>query len=319
MGLNKINKRKAFVDFIRLQKKEKKMKKILVFGSLNIDIVYSLDHIVRPGETILSTSIEKNAGGKGLNQACAISKTGLDVYMAGCVGEDGDMLIDTLSSFGVNVDNVKRVEVPTGNAIIERSRDGQNSIILYAGANRVIDKTMIDCVLASFSPGDIIVLQNEINGLSEIIKKASENGMYVVFNPAPFDKSVFSLPLEKVNLLVVNEIEGAGVAGKGEDATYEEILDALKEKYRDNEVIMTCGKNGSYWQKGDKRIYEKARVVDAVDTTAAGDTFIGYFIASREKGYDIEDAMKYATIASSITVTRKGAAGSVPKGEEVFN
>ncbi len=82
---------------------------------------------------------------------------------------------------------------------------------------------------------------------------------------------------------------------------------------------MTCGKNGSYWQKGDKRIYEKVRVVDAVDTTAAGDTFIGYFIASREKGYDTEDAMKYATIASSITVTRKGAAGSVPKGEEVFN
>ena len=236
------------------------MKKILVFGSLNIDIVYSLDHIVRPGETILSSSIEKNAGGKGLNQACAISKTGLDVYMAGCVGEDGDMLIDTLSSFGVNVDNVKRLDVPTGNAIIERSRDGQNSIILFAGANRAIDETLIDCVLASFSTGDIIVLQNEINGLSEIIKKASEKGMYVVFNPAPFDESVFSLPLENVNLLVVNEIEGAGVAGKGDDATYEEILDALKDKYRDNEVIMTCGKNGSYWQKGDKRIFEKARM-----------------------------------------------------------
>ena len=294
------------------------MKKILVFGSLNIDIVYSLDHIVRPGETILSSSIEKNAGGKGLNQACAISKTGLDVYMAGCVGEDGDILIDTLSSFGVNVDNVKRLDVPTGNAIIERSLDGQNSIILFAGANRAIDETLIDCVLASFSTGDIIVLQNEINGLSEIIKKASEKGMYVVFNPAPFDESVFSLPLEKVNLLVVNEIEGAGVAGKGDDATYEEILDALKDKYRDNEVIMTCGKNGSYWQKGDKRIFEKARVVDAVDTTAAGDTFIGYFIASREMGYDTEDAMKYATIASSITVTRKGAAGSVPEGKEVF-
>ena len=294
------------------------MKKILVFGSLNIDIVYSLDHIVRPGETILSSSIEKNAGGKGLNQACAISKTGLDVYMAGCVGEDGDMLIDTLSSFGVNVDNVKRLDVPTGNAIIERSLDGQNSIILFAGANRAIDETLIDCVLASFSTGDIIVLQNEINGLSEIIKKASEKGMYVVFNPAPFDESVFSLPLKNVNLLVVNEIEGAGVAGKGDDATYEEILDALKDKYRDNEVIMTCGKNGSYWQKGDERIFEKARVVDAVDTTAAGDTFIGYFIASREMGYDTEDAMKYATIASSITVTRKGAAGSVPEGKEVF-
>ena len=95
------------------------MKKILVFGSLNIDIVYSLDHIVRPGETILSSDIEKNPGGKGLNQACAISKTGLDVYMAGCVGEDGDMLLDTLSSFGVDVSNVKSVSVPTGNAIIE--------------------------------------------------------------------------------------------------------------------------------------------------------------------------------------------------------
>ena len=139
------------------------MKKILVFGSLNIDIVYSLDHIVRPGETILSSSIEKNAGGKGLNQACAISKTGLDVYMAGCVGEDGDMLIDTLSSFGVNVDNVKRLDVPTGNAIIERSRDGQNSIILFAGANRAIDETLIDCVLASFSTGYKSVRENDSN------------------------------------------------------------------------------------------------------------------------------------------------------------
>ena len=294
------------------------MKKILVFGSLNIDIVYSLDHIVRPGETILSSDIEKNPGGKGLNQACAISKTGLDVYMAGCVGEDGDMLLDTLSSFGVDVSNVKSVSVPTGNAIIERSKDGQNSIILFAGANRVIDKMMIDDVIASFEEDDIIVLQNEINGLEYIIEKASEKGMYVVFNPAPFDSSVFSLPLDKVNLLVVNEIEGAGIADKDDNATYEDILDALREKYRENEVIMTCGCNGSYWQKSDERIYQEALKVDAVDTTAAGDTFIGYFIASRELGHTVKEAMRYATVASSITVTRKGAAGSVPEGNEVF-
>ena len=294
------------------------MKKILVFGSLNIDIVYSLDHIVRPGETILSSDIEKNPGGKGLNQACAISKTGLDVYMAGCVGEDGDMLLDTLSSFGVDVSNVKSVSVPTGNAIIERTKDGQNSIILFAGANRVIDKMMIDDVVASFEEDDIIVLQNEINGLEYIIEKASEKGMYVVFNPAPFDPSVFSLPLDKVNLLVVNEIEGAGIAGKDNNSTYEDILDALREKYRKTEVIMTCGCNGSYWQKNDERIYQEALKVDAVDTTAAGDTFIGYFIASRELGHTVKESMKYATVASSITVTRKGAAGSVPEGNEVF-
>ena len=294
------------------------MKKILVFGSLNIDIVYSLDHIVRPGETILSSDIEKNPGGKGLNQACAISKTGLDVYMAGCVGEDGDMLLDTLSSFGVDVSNVKSVSVPTGNAIIERSKDGQNSIILFAGANRVIDKMVIDDVIASFEEDDIIVLQNEINGLEYIIEKASEKGMYVVFNPAPFDPSVFSLPLDKVNLLVVNEIEGAGIADKDDNATYEDILDALREKYRKTEVIMTCGCNGSYWQKNDERIYQEALKVDAVDTTAAGDTFIGYFIASRELGHTVKESMRYATVASSITVTRKGAAGSVPEGNEVF-
>ena len=299
--------------------REEKMKKIRVFGSLNIDIVYSLEHIVRPGETLLSSNIEKNAGGKGLNQACAIAKTGLDVYMAGCVGEDGDMLLETLSSFGVDVSNVKRVKTPTGNAIIQRSGDGQNSIILFAGANRVIEKSMVDSVLSSFSQGDIIVLQNEINGLDEIIRGAKDKGMYVVFNPAPFDSSVFTLPLEKVDLLVVNEIEGAGVAGKSEDASYIEILDAILEKYPKNEVIMTCGKNGSYWQKGKNRIFEKALTVDAVDTTAAGDTYIGYFIASRELGYDTKKAMEYATLASSVTVTRKGAAGSVPEGREVFS
>lgn len=294
------------------------MNKVLVFGSLNIDIVYSLDHIVKPGETLLSSALEKNAGGKGLNQASAIARTGLPVYMAGKVGEDGRFLLDTLSSFSVDTTLVDVVPSPSGNAIIERSRDGQNSIILFAGTNREITPDIVEKTLSSFGEGDVLVLQNEINALDEIIERASAKGMYIVLNPAPFDSSVFSLPLEKVNLLVVNEIEGAALAGMNEDEGYERILKAIMGHYPENEVVLTCGANGAYWGKGEETIFAPAFKVKAVDTTAAGDTFIGYFLASRLLGYSTKESLTYAAKASSIAVTRIGAAKSVPLGEEVF-
>lgn len=295
------------------------MKKILVFGSLNIDIVYSLDHIVRPGETILSSKIERNAGGKGLNQAIAMAKTGLDVYMAGKIGEDGRFLRDTLSSFLVDVSLVEVSEtMESGNAIIERGKDGENAIILYAGTNREIGRDMVERVLANFSSSDIIVLQNEINNLRLIIEKAKERGMYVVLNPAPFENGVLSLPLSSVDLIVVNEIEGAAMAGLDGSDDYRAILSALSSKYPESEIILTCGAKGAYYRKGENEVFSPSFPTVALDTTAAGDTFIGYFIASRERGYTIEKSMEYASRASSITVSRKGAAASVPQGSEVF-
>ncbi|MGN1164508.1 MAG: ribokinase, partial [Candidatus Ornithospirochaeta sp.] len=284
------------------------MKKILVFGSLNIDIVYSLDHIVRPGETIQSLGIEKNPGGKGLNQAIAMAKTGMKVYMAGKVGRDGKTLTDTLSSFGVDTSNViVSSSTPTGNAIIQRGKDGENSIILSAGTNREIGDDMVGKVLSSFSQGDILVLQNEINNLALIISKAKEKGMYVVLNPAPFDSGVLSLPLGLVDLIVVNEIEGAAMAALDEGSACHTILSVLSRKYPGKEIILTCGKSGAYYRCGDKEVYSPSVETTAVDTTAAGDTFIGYFIASRERGYSVEKAMEYASRASGITVSRKGA------------
>lgn len=295
------------------------MNKVLVFGSLNIDYVYSLDHIVVPGETLSSTAVEKNAGGKGLNQACAIARTGLSVSMAGRIGTDGTFLTGILSSYGVDVSLVDiDSTVPSGNAIIQRSSDGQNSIILFAGTNRTITESMVNSVFSGFGSGDYVVLQNEINNLDLIIRTAKERGMKVVLNPAPFDSSVLSLPLELVDILVVNEIEGAGVCNVEAGADYDALLSGLVAAFPKSEIILTCGSYGAYYGYGSSVVFVPALKVKAVDTTAAGDTFIGYYIASRILGHDVETSMKFATKASSIAVSRKGAAVSVPSSSEVF-
>ena len=294
------------------------MHRIVVFGSLNIDTVYSVDHIVRPGETISSYSVMKNPGGKGLNQASAIARTGLPVFMAGKIGKDGEMLCSVLSSFSVDTSLISVDQNgATGNAMIQVSKEGENSIVLFSGTNGMIDEEYIDYVLSHFDEGDVLVLQNEINMLSSIIGKARARGMYIVFNPAPFDSSVLSLPLSSVDLLVVNEIEGAGLSSV-ESLDHKAVMEELERRFGESEIIMTMGKEGAMYCGKGERHYVPAKAVEAVDTTAAGDTFIGYYIASREKGFIVPEALEYATKASAITVSRKGAAISVPEGWEVY-
>lgn len=294
------------------------MKKVLVYGSVNIDIVYSVSHIVLPGETISSSDIERNAGGKGANQSAALAKAGLETFLAGKIGADGAWILELLNSYGVDTSLVTVSDGMTGNAIIQRASDGQNSIVLFAGTNREIEEAEIDSVLDHFSSGDILVLQNEISGLDRIIRAAREKGMYICLNPAPFDESVFSLPLHLVDLIVVNELEGAALASLPASSGYTEIMDRLTALYPEKDILLTCGSHGAYYCSGDARGYSPIVESKVVDTTAAGDTFIGYFLAAMLDGMPVSRSLDIASKASSITVSRMGAMDSVPVRGEVF-
>ena len=203
----------------------------------------------------------------------------------------------------------------TGHAIIQVDKNAQNSIILFPGENKAIEKVEIDSVLSNFSAGDWIVLQNEINELKYIIDKAYDKDINICFNPAPFDRSILDLPLEKVSLLVVNEIEGAALAGI--DSSFEEVLKTIKQRYPKCNILLTLGSDGSLYYGNNEVVSQNCFKVKAVDTTAAGDTFIGYFLASITDGFDIKDALEIASAASAITVSRNGAMDSIPYKEEV--
>jgi ribokinase len=289
--------------------------KILNFGSLNIDLVYQVPHIVKPGETISASSYQQHAGGKGANQAVALAKAGLPVWHAGTIGKDGLWLLDLLKGFGVHTDLVRQYEGPSGQAIIQVSEEGQNSIFLLGGGNISTTEEQIDQTLSHFGEGDYLVLQNEINLTPQIMKKASERGMKICLNPAPYTEDVKSWPLETLELLVVNEIEGQDLAGQ--EGSFEETLDRLCAAYPGMSILLTAGKEGSYFGRDGEREY--VPIVDApvVDTTAAGDTFFGYFLASRLSGLGVKEAMERATLASSVTVSRPGAMESIPLAEEL--
>jgi len=289
--------------------------KILNYGSLNIDIVYKVPHIVKPGETISASEVQQFAGGKGANQSVALAKAGAPVWHGGTIGSDGEWLLDLLQKFNVKTGLVKRYDGPTGQAIIQVSDEGQNSIFLFGGGNRNNTEAGIDEALSHFGEGDYLVLQNEINLTSVIIEKAHARGMKICLNPAPYTEDVKSWPLNKLELLVVNEIEGQDLAGK--EGSFDETLDTLTKMFPAMGILLTAGKAGAYYGRDEER--EFVPIVDApvVDTTAAGDTFFGYFLAGQLGGLSVRESMERATRASAITVSRPGAMDSIPFAEEV--
>ncbi|MEG1458157.1 MAG: ribokinase [Acetivibrio sp.] len=290
--------------------------KILNFGSCNIDYVYSVDHIVNKGETIASDALHIFSGGKGLNQSIALSKAGAEVYHAGAIGEDGFFLKNMLEESGVNTDYLYiKAELRTGNAMIQRDKKGDNCIILHGGSNKSITKKMIDEVLCHFEKEDLLVLQNEINELPYLVTKAYELGMKIALNPSPMDKEIKKIPLEYINYFVLNEIEAKALTGETEE---EKLADALICKFPKAEIVLTLGEKGSIYAKNDIRLEQKIYQVPVKDTTAAGDTFTGYFLASVMNGISIKESLNRASKASAIAVSRKGAAPSIPRLEEVI-
>jgi ribokinase len=288
---------------------------ILNFGSTNIDIIFAVDHIVQPGETISSKALSRTTGGKGANQSVAVAKAGEhEVFHVGRIGPDGAWIKDKLQQMGVRTDFLEEGETPTGQALIQVAEDGQNSIVLYAGSNKEFTQEGVDAVLDQFGAGDWVMLQNEINLLDYIIRRAHEKSMSICFNPAPFDESVLSLPLDFVNLLVLNEVESEGISGHADPA---QSMEELTRKFPDSEIIITLGKDGVNYGSGQHIRYSFGTWdVPVVDTTAAGDTFIGCYVANIAKGVSVQEALRMASAASSITVMHPGAMDSIPTPDQ---
>ena len=290
--------------------------KILNFGSLNLDLVYQIPHFVRAGETLSTTGFSKGVGGKGLNQSVALAKAGAEVYHAGLIGEDGMMLKDFLAANGVDTRFVRVTDCPSGHAVIQVIPEGNNCIFLNGGANQQVSEAFIAEALKPFAAGDFLVLQNEINMIDKIILAAAEKGMQVVLNPSPIADNLKELPLEKISWFILNEIEGAELSGETEPG---KILDRLTALYPHAKIVLTLGGDGSVYADAQKRVHQSVFKVQAVDTTAAGDTFTGFFFAAMAEGnVSVEDALKRASKASSISVTRPGAAASIPTLSEVL-
>lgn len=294
------------------------MTKVLNFGSLNLDYVYSVDHFVQPGETLSAASQAVNPGGKGLNQSIALARAGAQTCHAGCLGAGGEMLEAILKESGVDTSQLRHVHELQGNAIIQVIPSGENCILLYGGSNQCVTEEQVEATLAAFSENDWLVLQNEINNLPLIVEKAHERGMKIVLNPSPYDKKLSAVDFSKLSWLLVNEVEAAQISGS-DDAG--EAWRLLHERYPALSVLITLGGAGSvaFQIDGDRVITAKqaALRVKAVDTTAAGDTYTGYFIAGLMEGRPLSECMLRASTAAAIGVTRHGAAPSIPSRAEV--
>ncbi len=289
--------------------------KLLNFGSLNLDYTYQVDHFVRPGETEASISRTLVCGGKGLNQSVALAKSGANVYHAGAVGrQDGAILIDTLRRAGVNTDLILEFEdIPSGSAFIQVNPSGENCIVLDGGANQAITRDYIDHVLSRFVNGDWLVLQNEISELPYLIERAHDIGMTIVLNPSPMNSSVMKMPLGYVDIFLLNEDEAAALCSSNADPSEE-----LAKRFPDALIVITLGSQGSIAVKNGRRYKQPAYPAQAVDTVGAGDTYTGFLIGSLAEGVSLSDAMRLASKASSISVTRKGASTSIPELKEVL-
>lgn len=290
--------------------------KILSFGSLNYDYTYEVDHFLTPKETLAARSMSRGFGGKGANQPIAMARAGLPVYHAGRVGADGQPFIDYLQENGVDTTHLKRdAASTTGHAIIEVS-GGENRILIYGGANREIGTAQIDESLSDFGPGDWLVLQNEISNLPYLMEQAKAKGLRIFFNAAPMDDQIKAYPVHLVDILCVNEIEGCTLAGM-ESLDAQKVLEQLHKQNPTTRILLTAGSAGSYYLDEREQYYVPCEKVAAVDTTAAGDTYSGYFLAGLCNGASVEDAMQLATKAAGIAVQQKGAAGSIPFAEEL--
>ena len=304
------------VQLYALQKKRGLVVRILNFGSLNYDFVYTVEHIVQSGETASADKIETFCGGKGLNQSVALARAGAEVFHAGLVGEDGGALLDMLRGCGVDCTAVRNLPGKSGHAVIQLDARGQNAIFLYGGSNRCVTEAFIDEVLSDFGASDLLLLQNEINGVDLLIEKAYQKGLKIAFNPSPFDEAVKSCDLNKISILFVNEIEGWQISGqKNPDG----ILDYFAAHYKSTAVVLTLGQDGVCYADREKRLRHPIYPVKVADTTGAGDTFTGFFLTALTGGETVEQALDIASRASAIAVSRKGAAPSIPTMQQVWD
>ena len=289
--------------------------KVLNIGSMNLDLVYSVDHIVQPGETEASTALDTFLGGKGLNQSMALAKAGVEVWQGGMIGEDGQPFLDACAQYGVKADLIRIVPGKSGHAVIQRDKNAQNCILLYGGANQQLTEEYVDSVLANFGAGDILLLQNEVNQMPYIVDRAYEKGMQIALNPSPFNEKLAEVDMAKISIFLMNEVEGNQITGLTDP---DEIIAEMLVRFPAARIVLTLGKDGAVYADAQQKHFQPVFPVQAVDTTAAGDTFSGYFLAGLLEGMSVPEILKMSAKASSIAVTREGAVPSIPYREEVL-
>jgi len=289
--------------------------RVLNIGSLNLDYVYSVDHIILPGETEATGTRNVFLGGKGINQSMALAKAGVEVYHGGLIGNGGQPFLDACKEYGVHADFIRKVDAPDGHTIIQIDKNAQNSILLFGGTNQMLTEEFVDEILSHFTSEDILLLQNEVNLLPYIVNQAHAKGMQIALNPSPFNEKLDAVDMSKISIFLLNEVEGNQLTGLTEP---NDILDKLQELYPHAKIVLTLGKDGAMYADQTQRVYQPIFKVKAVDTTAAGDTFTGYFLAGLMSGMDMQEVLKMSAKASSIAVTREGAVPSIPYRAEVL-
>lgn len=279
-------------------------------GSINADNLYQVPHLPGPGETLAATQFDQGLGGKGANMSVAAARAGARVVHIGAVGSDGTWALERLLEYGVDTPHITVVDVPTGHANICVDMAGENSIVLFGGANQVLNEQMIGSALTEASPDDMFMMQNETSGQVYAAKTAKTLGLYVVYAAAPFEPTAVAAIMDSVDLLVLNEVEA-------DQLTRETGQSLIGLPIRD--IVVTLGSRGCKWVSNtakSERSYPAYRV-DAVDTTGAGDTFTGYLVAGLDRGMMMAEAIDLALKAGALMVTRHGTADVIPDLKEI--
>lgn len=271
-------------------------------GSINVDHVYKVAKFVEPGETLTASSYEWGLGGKGLNQSVAALRSKADVRHLGAIGRGDKATMLALQKLGFN--KPWQVDEATGHAIIQVNKSGENSIVIAPGANRALVPADIESALSEAKPGDWLLLQNETNGALDAIKFAKKKGLKTCYAAAPFEPQVVAALIEYVDLLSVNEIELSQ-------------LEAAMEVPRVAKLV-TLGSRGAYYEnESGTRSWVSAFPITPIDTTGAGDTFLGAFLAHLDSGETLANCLHWASAAAALQVTRLGAAPVIPTYDEI--
>ena len=288
--------------------------KIINFGSINIDHVYRVPHLVKPGETLSSLDLVTGLGGKGANQSVAIARAGVSVAHVGRVFKGDRWAVELLASTGVDTDNIALIEGASGHAIIQVDDQGENAIVLHGGANQSFSIADIESALNHNQQARYLLMQNETNLLAETFELAQAKGIKIVLNPAPMTDNIKDLPLAKLDTLIVNQGEAEALCGAADIDQMTQQMAALAPQTR---VVVTLGGDGAMLLANGEVTHMNSPSVDVVDTTGAGDTFVGYFLAGVAEGMNDHDALQRACLAGSIAVTRQGAITAIPDRSEV--
>lgn len=299
------------------------MKKVIVIGSSNTDMVVCSEHLPKPGETVLGGDFMMAGGGKGANQAVAVAKMGHPVIFSAALGKDifGDEAVARYKDYGIDTTYIVRKDTPSGVALILVDSKAQNSISVALGANNELSLEDVMPALDVIEEGDIVLLQLEIPmaTVESAIAVAAERGARVILNPAPA-ANVSTEALSKLYLITPNQTEaelltGIEVTDEASAIKASEALCALGVK----KVVITLGSDGAMLYEGGNSTIIPAHKVNAVDTTAAGDVYNGAMCAALAEGLSLVEALQFATKASAISVSRAGAQPSIPSREEVDN